>query len=213
MQAWTGSSGGFITTLVNLPASAAGQTIRLNWQFGTDSEVNGSGWFVDTVSIIDGSYTCCTGSADMTVTQTASPNPAIAGQNLTYTLAITNIGSAVAPGVTVADILPAGVTFVSASPGATNLGGTVVAAPGTSSFNRRWFQPPNHRPILHRRNHHEHCDRDDHRYGFQPGQQLIQPRHQCGCASGHHRGTVEPHRSGGWHGRFQCVRHGHARAS
>jgi uncharacterized repeat protein (TIGR01451 family) len=130
-QAWSGNSGGFITTIVNLPASAAGQSINLNWQFGTDVEVGGSGWYVDTVSIIDGSFMCCSGSADMAVTQTASPNPAIAGQNLTYTLAITNMGTAVASGVTVTDTLPAGVTFVSASPGASNLGGTVVAAPGT----------------------------------------------------------------------------------
>ena len=131
MRAWTGSSGGFITTIVNLPPGAAGQTIHLSWQFGTDSEVSGSGWFVDTVSILDGSYTCCTGSADMAVTQTASPNPAVAGQNLTYTLSITNIGTAIASGVTVTDVLPAGVTFVSASAGAMNLGGTVVASPGT----------------------------------------------------------------------------------
>jgi uncharacterized repeat protein (TIGR01451 family) len=131
MQAWTGNSGGFITTIVNLPPGAAGQSIRLNWQFGTDSFQNGSGWFVDTISVIDGSYVCCTGSADMAVTQTASVSPAVAGQNLTYTLAITNIGSAVASGVTVTDVLPAGVTFVSASPGATNEGGTVVASPGT----------------------------------------------------------------------------------
>jgi hypothetical protein len=33
--------------------------------------------------------------------------------------------------VTVTDVLPAGVTFVSASPGASNIGGSVVAAPGT----------------------------------------------------------------------------------
>jgi uncharacterized repeat protein (TIGR01451 family) len=86
---------------------------------------------VDTISVLDGSYVCCTGSADMAVTQSASPSPALAGQNLTYTLSITNIGTAVASGVTVTDVLPVGVTFVSASPGVTNLGGTVVAAPGT----------------------------------------------------------------------------------
>jgi uncharacterized repeat protein (TIGR01451 family) len=130
MQAWSGNSGGFITTIVNLPASAAGQSISLNWQFGTDVEVGGSGWYVDTISILDGSFVCCSGSADMAVTETASPSPAVAAQNLTYTLAITNQGTAVASGVTVTDTLPAGVTFVSASPGATNIGGTVVAAPG-----------------------------------------------------------------------------------
>jgi len=130
MQAWSGNSGGFITTIVNLPASAAGQTINLNWQFGTDDIVSGNGWYVDTVSILDGTYSCCVGNADLAVTETASANPAVAGQNLTYTLAVTNLGSAVASGVTVTDTLPAGATFVSASPGATNFSGTVVAAPG-----------------------------------------------------------------------------------
>jgi uncharacterized repeat protein (TIGR01451 family) len=129
--AWSGNSGGFITTIVNLPASAAGQTIHLDWQFGTDEVVSGSGWYVDTISILDGSYACCSGSADMAITQTASTNPVVVGQNLTYTLAITNLGTAVASGVTVTDVLPAAVTFVSASPGAINIGGTVVAAPGT----------------------------------------------------------------------------------
>jgi uncharacterized repeat protein (TIGR01451 family) len=131
LAAWTGNSGGFITTIVNLPASAAGQTIHLDWQFGTDELKSGSGWYVDTISILDGSYVCCSGSADMAVTQTASTNPAVVGQNLTYSLVITNLGSAVASGVTVTDVLPATVTFVSASPGASNIGGTVVAAPGT----------------------------------------------------------------------------------
>jgi uncharacterized repeat protein (TIGR01451 family) len=131
MPAWTGNSGGFITTIVNLPASAAGQTIQLNWQFGTDNFQNGGGWYVDTVSVLDGNFTCCSGNTDMAVTQSASVSPAVVGQNLTYTLSITNLGTAVASGVTVTDVLPAGVTFVSASPGATNLGGAVVAAPGT----------------------------------------------------------------------------------
>lgn len=131
MQAWTGNSGGFITTVVNLPASAAGQIVRLNWQFGTDNENSGNGWYVDTISLADGAFDCCTGSPDLAVTQTASPSPAVVGQNLTYTLAITNLGSAVASGVTVTDVLPANVTFVSASSGATYSSGTVVASPGT----------------------------------------------------------------------------------
>ena len=131
LGAWTGFSGGYITTIVNLPASAAGQNIHLKWRFGTDSFMRGSGWYVDTIAITDGYYSCCSGSADMAVAQTASTNPAIVGQNLTYTLAITNLGSAVAAGVTVTDTLPAGVTFVSASPGATHVGGTVVASLGS----------------------------------------------------------------------------------
>src|SRR5438876_5903301 len=36
-KAWSGNSGGFLTTLVNLPAAAAGQTIQLRWRCGTDN--------------------------------------------------------------------------------------------------------------------------------------------------------------------------------
>jgi PKD repeat protein/endonuclease/exonuclease/phosphatase family metal-dependent hydrolase len=34
-QAWSGNSGGFVTTVVNLPASAAGQNIQLRWRSAT----------------------------------------------------------------------------------------------------------------------------------------------------------------------------------
>jgi PKD repeat protein len=50
-QAWSGDSGGFITTIVNLPASALGQAIQLRWVCGSDNSVDRPGWFVDTVSI------------------------------------------------------------------------------------------------------------------------------------------------------------------
>ncbi|HQR35495.1 MAG TPA: S8 family serine peptidase, partial [Blastocatellia bacterium] len=58
-QAWTGNSSGYITTTVNLPASAAGQNIQLRWRLGSDCSVSGTGWRVDTVRITDG-YTCST---------------------------------------------------------------------------------------------------------------------------------------------------------
>ena len=41
-QAWSGSSGGFVTTMVNLPAAVAGQTIQLRWRCATD--VGGTSW-------------------------------------------------------------------------------------------------------------------------------------------------------------------------
>jgi hypothetical protein len=58
---WSGNSGGFIPTVVNLPAAAAGHNIRLRWRCGTSStNVNGgSGWYIDSVGINDGYYTCC----------------------------------------------------------------------------------------------------------------------------------------------------------
>ncbi|NQU09717.1 M6 family metalloprotease domain-containing protein, partial [bacterium] len=62
-QAWSGSSGGFATTVVNLPAAAAGQSIQLKWRCGSDSSVSATGWYVDSISLIDNMYACCSGGA------------------------------------------------------------------------------------------------------------------------------------------------------
>ena len=132
-SAWTGSSSGFITSVVNLPSDASGQTIRLRWRCGTDSSITKTGWYVDTVSITSSSYVCCTVSTDLGVTLSALPDPVLAGETLSYTLTVTNLGSASASSVTLTDALPAGVAFVSASPGCVNLGGTVVCSVGTLS--------------------------------------------------------------------------------
>jgi len=49
-QAWTGNSGGFISTTVALPI-AWGPNIVLRWRMGSDNSVSGEGWRVDTVVI------------------------------------------------------------------------------------------------------------------------------------------------------------------
>ena len=56
---WTGDSGGYITTVAQLPAAANGQNIQLRWRFGADNNTApaGGGWDVDTVKV-NGSYTC-----------------------------------------------------------------------------------------------------------------------------------------------------------
>jgi uncharacterized repeat protein (TIGR01451 family) len=50
-------------------------------------------------------------SADLSISKTASPNPVIAGQQLTYTLTVTNNGPDPAVNPVVKDTLPAGDTF------------------------------------------------------------------------------------------------------
>jgi uncharacterized repeat protein (TIGR01451 family) len=55
-------------------------------------------------------------TADLAVTLIDSPDPVQVGDNLTYTATVTNNGPAAATGVTLTDTLPAGVTFVSATP-------------------------------------------------------------------------------------------------
>jgi hypothetical protein len=53
-QAWTGTtSGAFVTTIVTLPAAAAGQNIQLRWRMGSDTSVGVQGWRIDTVSIFE----------------------------------------------------------------------------------------------------------------------------------------------------------------
>ncbi|NOT48822.1 MAG: hypothetical protein HOP17_13865, partial [Acidobacteria bacterium] len=50
-QSWTGTSSGFITSTVQLPASASGQNVRFRWRLGSDASVAGVGWFIDSVII------------------------------------------------------------------------------------------------------------------------------------------------------------------
>ena len=52
--AWSGNSGGYINTVVNLGATVNGQTIRIRFRMGTDKIVSAPGWRVDTLSIVDG---------------------------------------------------------------------------------------------------------------------------------------------------------------
>jgi uncharacterized repeat protein (TIGR01451 family) len=131
-QAWGGNSGGWLTTVAKLPAAAAGQTVQLRWDLGTGLNTSiGVGWFIDSISVQDSLYQCCTPSADVRATQSVSPAPGIVGQNLTYTLAIANVGPLAASSVTVTDALPSSVTFVSASPGCVNLGGSIACTIGT----------------------------------------------------------------------------------
>jgi uncharacterized repeat protein (TIGR01451 family) len=55
-------------------------------------------------------------AADLALSKSATPDPAIVGNDLTYTLVVTNLGPNIATSVTVTDRLPARVDFVSATP-------------------------------------------------------------------------------------------------
>lgn len=66
--------------------------------------------------------------ADVTVTKTANPSPVAAGQNLTYVVTAQNAGPSQAANVSITDILPLDVTFVSATPSA----GSCTTTPGAN---------------------------------------------------------------------------------
>jgi uncharacterized repeat protein (TIGR01451 family) len=75
-------------------------------------------------------------TADIAVTKTVDNATPIVGSNVTFTVAATNIGSSAATGVAVTDLLPAGLTLISATPsqgtyasgtGAWNIGALAVS--------------------------------------------------------------------------------------
>ena len=59
--------------------------------------------------------TTITAQADLGITKTDSPDPATPGNNLTYTITVTNQGPSEAQNVVVTDTLPSGATLISTS--------------------------------------------------------------------------------------------------
>lgn len=58
--AWSGSSTGYVTTIVRLPSSAAGQNVQLRWRMGTDNGSEAAGWSIDSVQVY--TFLCGAGS-------------------------------------------------------------------------------------------------------------------------------------------------------
>jgi uncharacterized repeat protein (TIGR01451 family) len=72
--------------------------------------------------------------ADLFIEKLASQNPIPVGTNLTYTLYVSNFGPATAATPVVTDVLPSGVTFVSASVQAASGGASMGSCSGTSTI-------------------------------------------------------------------------------
>ena len=71
-----------------------------------------------------------TQSADVSIAK-SGPSTITASAQSTYTLTIANAGPSQATGVTVTDVLPAGLTFASSASGCTATGTTVTCTVGT----------------------------------------------------------------------------------
>ncbi len=91
-----------------------------------DGGIISNGWIlnVSTLSVV-------TPTVDLVVGLTAAPNPTIVTSNITYTISVTNAGPSTATGIVATNLLPAGLTFVSA--GASQ--GTTSNNAGTVYFN------------------------------------------------------------------------------
>lgn len=90
----------------------AGQNVEFLFHLDSDNSTNLDGFAIDDVMITG----CRLLVADVGVTKTANPSPVTAGDPLTYTLSISNVGPDAAASTIVTDALPADVTFVSANP-------------------------------------------------------------------------------------------------
>ncbi|MDI1315665.1 immunoglobulin domain-containing protein, partial [Flavobacterium sp.] len=107
-SAWSGTNAAYVTVTVNLPAVAAGQNIQLRWRMGSDSSTGSTGWFIDTVSIID--------SVAPTYSWTSSPvgftsnlqNPVgvTAIQSTTYTVTATTPAGCTSTASTTVTVTP-----------------------------------------------------------------------------------------------------------
>ncbi|MDG2112193.1 MAG: M36 family metallopeptidase, partial [Actinomycetota bacterium] len=114
-EAFTGDSGGFVETVVDL-SSFAGSTARVRFVFGSDDTVSGNGWYVDDVSILDEVW------VDNTATATSIEGPS----------SVFALSTAVAP--------PPGFLRVTTSPAVPS----VIDVDGafTDAFGLDWVETP-----------------------------------------------------------------------
>jgi uncharacterized repeat protein (TIGR01451 family) len=101
-----------LTAIYTVNAGTAAGTIITDTAIGqtTTSDTNiANNTAVSTIAV------ATAGEADLSITNSASPNPVNAGQNITYTQTILNAGPATASNLTVTETLPANTTFVSLS--------------------------------------------------------------------------------------------------
>jgi uncharacterized repeat protein (TIGR01451 family) len=122
------SSGATATIQVRVTPQVAGTITNTASVQGTETDLN-------TANNSASAATTVTPRADLAVTTTASPNPAIAGSTLTYTVTVRNNGPSAATGVTMTDTLPSSnITYQSASSSqgsCSQSGGTVTCNIGT----------------------------------------------------------------------------------
>ncbi|MBI3417565.1 MAG: VCBS repeat-containing protein [Verrucomicrobia bacterium] len=110
-------------------------TLRVEWPSGTLQTLNNVA-VNQTLTLTEP-----TTPADVSVVMIASPNPVVQGSTFIYTIIAANNGPGTAFGVKVTDVIPAGLTFLSASSTAGTISGTstVVCNLGTMTANSSAF--------------------------------------------------------------------------
>ena len=96
----------------SVPIATSGGTVITNTVTATSSTPDSS----PANNSSTATTTVLAAAVDLSISKTASPPPYGTGLPITYTVTVTNLGAAPATAVTVTDVLPAGLTLVSASP-------------------------------------------------------------------------------------------------
>jgi uncharacterized repeat protein (TIGR01451 family) len=113
------------TVVVKVGAGVAAGTIITDTAQVTSNttDPNPSNNFATVTTVVASSSS----QADLALTKTGTPNPVLAGNNITYTIVVTNNGPGTASTVTMTDTLPASTTVVSITPPSTPTGWTCPA--------------------------------------------------------------------------------------
>src|SRR5206468_1302853 len=127
-------AGGNVTwTIGNLPSGGSGSVqmvVSVNTPVANGAVVTNGTYSIDCneTAPVGGAAvgTTVLSSVRFTLTKTDAPDPAAAGSTITYTLGYQNTGTSNATGVVLADTLPSGTSFVSATGGGTQSAGVVT---------------------------------------------------------------------------------------
>lgn len=118
----SGATSSAMALVLSIPPSATGTFVNDVAVAGTELETNTSN-NTDSVNLNVSRV------AGVTISKSDSPDPVVAGQNVTYTLTVRNDGPSTATNVVVSDPVPTGLTFVSAN----STQGTATLVPASGS--------------------------------------------------------------------------------
>ena len=125
--AWTQISGNWITTKVNLPAAAAGKTIRLRWRFASNTGGVSSGYVVDTVKVTDG-YLCTNACMPSRLVERVQLTRDATTKDIIASVSLTNEGGTTATNVQLTEAVLGAATGTTLPQSLSNIGpGAVVS--------------------------------------------------------------------------------------
>jgi uncharacterized delta-60 repeat protein len=122
-MAWSGYSGGYINTVVNLGPTVNGQTITLRFRMGSDCVVYASGWHIDGLTVTSGPCGTPTPSPTPTPTGTAT---ATATPTATSTATATATNTATATPTATATATPMHTATPTPTPASISISGTIL---------------------------------------------------------------------------------------